>query len=487
MGHSDSSKPPLWLVFVVQLVSVVGDQLGQRASRFDFSSSSRRMLIALTAVSSTQIFLVLGTLQLALSSSVTGAIYEDGHKVQCFREVDLDGHKPSYCEGRDVARCTPIDCPSQGPFSMPRSIGLHPLLMLNGFINISYYVGEVMLYHHPLGLVLIVIAALAASFIIQPMEGLFGLETSQAIPGAVIALGVLGSLFCVVEKQVKASVRLRVVYAQWKAALLFRDPPPQPMASLADGEEDFGSAGTAGKPLAGGKREAATAAAAASADSADADAYRPVRDDDPSEGELDLSPAGPVTACDRFAGAMRVFLPFTALSIAYGMWFVSQKAFNDDYRTNVFGYTSIDQVLAPFFMLPFLLVVDQVGALRRQCVPVEERHQDFFAACRSTVKQLFAHRGRGLGTVFLYRLLINARAMAYFYLSVQYDLAAVYLELTLVRIILSWVMALFVCVLAPGFIGLGKAEQNTIFHPANLVLKFVGTGLIIGALFLLDN
>ncbi len=69
---SKYGKPPLWSLFVVQAVSVFGDQFGQRASRKDFHHSSRRMLLALTFISGTQILIILGLLQLTLSSSFTG-------------------------------------------------------------------------------------------------------------------------------------------------------------------------------------------------------------------------------------------------------------------------------------------------------------------------------------------------------------------------------------------------------------------------------
>lgn len=46
---------PLWAVFAVQGASVVGDALGQRASRKDFHGSTRRMLLGLSAVSAVQV------------------------------------------------------------------------------------------------------------------------------------------------------------------------------------------------------------------------------------------------------------------------------------------------------------------------------------------------------------------------------------------------------------------------------------------------
>ena len=36
---------------------------------------------------------------------------------------------------------------------------------------------------------------------------------------------------------------------------------------------------------------------------------------------------------------LSVGLPFLLLAITYSLWFVSQKVFNNQYRTNAFGYS----------------------------------------------------------------------------------------------------------------------------------------------------
>jgi hypothetical protein len=83
---------------------------------------------------------------------------------------------------------------------MFKSIILHPYLLLNGVMNIAYYMGEVFLYRQPLGVVFIVIAALASSFVIVPLESVFGM-VDTAVQPLVIVLGVIGSIMCVVEQR----------------------------------------------------------------------------------------------------------------------------------------------------------------------------------------------------------------------------------------------------------------------------------------------
>ncbi len=182
------------------------------------------MLLALTSVSSLQVFMLLGILQATLPVSVTGAIYTSSSSdaSPCYEEVDMNGHLPDYCDPtkQHERNCTLIDCPAQGPFSIARSFRLHPLLWTNGLINIAYYVGEVLLYGEPLGVVLIVMAALASSFVIQPLESAMGMVDAST-PIGIVFLGLIGSIACVIERKATPAEQLQsfaVLYERfWNA------------------------------------------------------------------------------------------------------------------------------------------------------------------------------------------------------------------------------------------------------------------------------
>jgi hypothetical protein len=49
-----------------------------------------------------------------------------------------------------------------------------------------------------------------------------------------------------------------------------------------------------------------------------------------------LSPPAPAPTPLRTI--LGILLPFLGLAVTYSMWFVTQKVFNNQYRTNVFGY-----------------------------------------------------------------------------------------------------------------------------------------------------
>ena len=87
----------------------------------------------------------------------------------------------------------------------------------------------------------------------------------------------------------------------------------------------------------------------------------------------------------------------------------------------------------------------------------------------------------------MYRGLINARAIGYSFLVVKYDVNLVYLELTLVRVVLSWAGSLLMILLFPRFIGATLQEKALVLKPVNLALKALGSAAIIASLVLLNR
>jgi hypothetical protein len=363
---------------------------------------------------------------------------------------------------------------------MFRSIIQHPLLLLNGFQSILYYVCEVILYHQPLGVVLIVIAALTSSFVIVPLEGWFGI-VDHAVDPLVMTLGVIGSLLCIMEKKAAStdgtiSQMYHVFWLRVKAAACCKPSPvdvdEDTLAVIPDSHfEGYGGVSGSNSLSESVSDEQADGRRSSSS----ASDYSTL-----AAGGLALPPPPP----SLLRSVLLIGVPFLGLSLTYSLWFVTQKIFNNQYRTNALGYTSIDQVLVPLYMWLFLIVVEWVPTLKRLLVNQEEQQESFGDAVRVTFQKLFAHNGRGFFTIFFYRLLANGRAIAYFYLGVIYDLNVVYVELTFVRIVLSWLLSVAVCAFAPQFLGLSELERRTVFSPMNVIFRVAGTGLVVAALMI---
>lgn len=326
---------------------------------------------------------------------------------------------------------------------MFNSIRMHPLLLLNGLMNVAYYTGEVLLYHEPLGLVLIVLAALSSSFLINPVGAALGLPDAKSIAAPVLVLGIVGSLFCVIEKRVHGFVSLRHLYRSVYASLQKRFGV----------ESEFSS--PAGEAL-----------------------ISPI---------IEESKIHHRSFLQHLRYFLKVFVPFLILAGTYSLWFVTQKLFNQEYRTNVFGYTSIDQILAPLYLWPLIFAIDLVPPLRGALVDESEKSVSAWASLMTMIKEASANKGEGWVTLFFYRLFINSRAMAYFYMGVIFDLQVVYVELTLTRVLLSWLVSIVLCAAVPRFIDVQLDEKLTVFHPGNLTLKLVGSCMVLAALFLINQ
>ncbi|KAJ5069921.1 hypothetical protein M0811_11433 [Anaeramoeba ignava] len=408
------SKPNIFWIIGAQIVSVVGDAFGQRCSRVDHKSSRKHMMISFPIISSLQIFLILLILEYSLPQSIVGAIYRDSNKIQCYKEIDIEG-KDIHCTDQT---CTKIKCPRGGPIEMFRSLKHYPMLFLNGVQNWFYYSAEVILYREPLGLLFLVLASLASSFLIEPVNKIFGSPAStQNIPGYLIFLGIFGSIICIVEKKISNKKK--------NSNQLKEDESKFLLENEFDDEKNSNS-----------------------------------------EKESILK---------------KLFLPFAILSFTYSVWFVSQTYFNNNCRINAFTYTSVDQVLLPFYLYPFMFLMDYVSPFKKCFYDGSDKIETLIGALLPTWKE------SSIFNLFVYRLLINGRAFIYYYLAILYDINLVYLQLTLIRIVFSWVGSLILCLLVPKFIATTKAEKDQTFSLFNIILKITGSIIVVVSLILLNE
>jgi len=206
------------------------------------------------------------------------------------------------------------------------------------------------------------------------------------------------------------------------------------------------------------------------------------------------------------------------------------KFFDDRCAINMWGYNSVDQVLLPFFLYPSIAIAgclwtlicgrEETDVERASRLPftrfesgsvasindgwdeedVSSRLEEHFArdvhdvkdsepfhkAIMRTAREDCGGCFAGLAWMFLYRLLINIRAIGYTYLVARYDLNSAYLELTLVRVVMSWLGSLVLVLGAPRFIGASADEQQEVKSPASLVLKVFGSAAITTTLVLLN-
>lgn len=200
---------PLWLLFVVQFVSVLGDTIGQRCNRVVHGGSRRSFMLSMCVTTALQMFLVLSIIQLVAPDVVTGGLQRKlDMNITIFNEstrkneTRLRKQTVDVCSlPHDSPHYDAKDCYAQGPLTLYKVFDTcSPYIAFNGGMNIVYYVCESSLYREPAGIVLLVIAALASSFLVNPMQHWFGAGGSAPIRPATIILGMIGAVLCVLER-----------------------------------------------------------------------------------------------------------------------------------------------------------------------------------------------------------------------------------------------------------------------------------------------
>jgi hypothetical protein len=433
---------PLWICFLPQLVSVTGDSFGQRSSRVYHHGNRRRFILSLVVVSCLQMFLVLSVIQIALPSTVTIIYKTEDHKT--FDYCDLPGNEASE------------HCYAQGPLTIYKALYMCPMLLLDGLINIFYYIGEASMYCQPLGVLMLVLTALTSSFIIAPMQEWFDLKGAKSVSVVAILLGLVGAVVCLLERSV-----------------------------VDDSQDENG---------------------------------QPPTDENLNADRQSTAVVGqpPSSLLNRIAAHLPLLGPFVMLSFTYALYFVLMLYYNDTCKVNMWGYNAFDQVVLPLYIFPMFVLVEMVPPLNRYfddkpvgsarppasayhpiatedaddgaaATPTSETAETFVEAARHAWVELTENRCAGLLNMFIYRLLINARAMAYTYIAVRYNLSSSYLELTLIRVVLSWMASLGLVLVVPRFIDAAEDERRKLKDPVNIGIKVVGTALIVGSLLIINK
>jgi hypothetical protein len=81
----------------------------------------------------------------------------------------------------------------QGSLSMWTTLLAHPGLWLNALVNSVYWLALAYLLREPLGAILIVLAFLTASFLVDPLQWAVGIASESHITVGAAGLGLLGA------------------------------------------------------------------------------------------------------------------------------------------------------------------------------------------------------------------------------------------------------------------------------------------------------
>ena len=205
---------------------------------------------------------------------------------------------------------------------------------------------------------------------------------------------------------------------------------------------------------------------------------------------------GPVSGTPQrqsWAHSAAVAAAFAILALTAGIGIVVTTYFEHRAGLNMFGYAAVDQVLLPITSVPLAWALYQCPAALRA---IGEPDADVQAAASTGeggsrsfwgVLVLTWQETHWL-TLVPFRGLMFAREFVFFYLATAFpDVNAVYLQMTLVRVVLCWLAALLACTLLKQWVGVQPEEAARTLHPVNLGLKAVGSVLVVISLLRLTG
>ena len=290
---------PLILILGVQAASAASELFGQRLSRRCHHHSAIRMLISMSTFCFVQSFVVLGAAELLLPVSLTGG---------------------------------------QGSLSVWSIVLRHPWLLGNAVNNSIYWTAMAVLLREPLGSLLIVLAFLSGSFLVDPLLQLLDSSSSDAtastassnVKASLILLSIVGSAMCAVDVPLRTSeaVFSCITGRRWWRELVVPRGGYVGIASPPHQQQQ------------------------ASLDSSSVDYDEHVHDGE--EGGASPSHPSAASASSSFScgRAPCVALAFAVLAGTTGVGVVF-ATFSELYANlTPFGYTAVDQLLLPLTTLP---------------------------------------------------------------------------------------------------------------------------------------
>jgi hypothetical protein len=511
------STPPFGYILLAQAMGAGSELFGQRLGRRCHGHSNVRMLVSASLYCSVQAYVLLGAAQVMLPRQWTGG---------------------------------------QGSLTMFQQVWDHPGLLLNTAVNAVYWLAMIILLREPLGPLLVVLAFLFGSFLVDPFQAAVGLPSGGSLPPDAVLLGLAGAALCVVDVPTAVVARLlpawcvRCCRLQPRAYGALETQPPQQhgAAEAAADASPSVDASTVGEQ----QRSAPGRSGADSPHASDRDAFvvdtgassMPVRSRGgggsgggaDAASEVVIAPAAPAAAAGTLLHGAFVATAFVTLAVTTAMGLVFMTYYEHHAGLSPFGYAAVDAGFLPATMLPLAALIDAWPLLRRltgeppwseaAVTPPHFGHtlaRTWYELCevpggsgsggegddaadwvgsglasgghhpwglrpRSRWRHVRRAIKAGLRqlvrpwsywfTLVPFHGIEFLRTLLLFWLVTAFDIEATYLQMTLVRIALVWVVSLAACTLLRAWVGIADAEAAATLHPANLAVRGAGTLLL---------
>ncbi|CAE7893527.1 unnamed protein product, partial [Symbiodinium sp. KB8] len=308
-----SDRPNFGWILLAQSLSAGGELFGQRAGRACHQHSNLRLLLSTVVYSAVQAFVVLLVFELAA---------------------------PHLTDG-------------QGALGMWAELQRHPGLWINAVNNTVYWIALIYVLREPLGVILVVLAFLLASFFIDPFQQIVGMPPERTLEAGAVVAAILGTLLCITELPAGAADQL-LSTAWWRGAV---SSPCTALRALV-GPTATGAYSRLGTPPQGAAESRGDAHTT----------VNPSRSSSDEEGGLqpmEVEGSAAQLHAVSCAHTLTVAAAFAVLALTAGIGIVVTTYFESKAGLNMFGYAAIDQILLPVTSLPVAWALYQSPTLLR--------------------------------------------------------------------------------------------------------------------------
>jgi len=201
-----------------------------------------------------------------------------------------------------------------------------------------------------------------------------------------------------------------------------------------------------------------------------------------SIGSLGIEEALAATGTMSLAGA------FVALSASMALWTVLQRYAQKTCGVNHLGFIAIDQVASAPYILLYTVLVSMPPLDRALLWSADKQSMETLRESVShTWSQATRNRCAGVLMLIFSRVLMCLTIAGGFLLVVMFDPAVAVLQMSVMRLLVSWVSTIVLIKLFPETMRYSEDEKRKAFDFANIVLRMIGSAILISVLVVVSS
>ena len=178
-------------------------------------------------------------------------------------------------------------------------------------------------------------------------------------------------------------------------------------------------------------------------------------------------------------------MAFAMMAVSSALWACMQRYAQYIAGVNHLGFLSIDQIYSVPYIALYVIIIS-VYPLNRILLWQSDRDESLTDSLSLTWKQSIRNYGKGATLIILGRVFTCFYLVGQFFVLVSYDVTYTFLEMNILRLLISWLCTLVTTFLFPKFLRIAAKEQQETSNPAAIVSKVMGSVLLLCLLWVLS-